>query len=198
MNLHVTHRPKITAVAAPDFTTELDHFDPRQTLHLKKHSTIIIRVILPEDEASMVKFHAGLSEESIYLRYFEHISLDTRTLHDRLARVCTNAKDSFAVVAEKPVTGQHAPEILAVGRLTTTETVGVTSFALLVSDEMQETELPYDLLKRLIMTARAFGFHTLNGELLVADHDALNLCRKFGFTLHTVPDEGIVKVSLPL
>ena len=146
----------------------------------------------------MVAFHKGLSEESIYLRFFEHITLDTRTLHERLARVCANTAESFAIVAERHETAAHPAEILGVGRLTTTAKSTAADFALLVSDEAHQTNLPRELLLRLIELARGFGFRNLTGELLVADYDGVSLCRDLGFTLHTIPEDGIVLVNFPL
>jgi acetyltransferase len=198
MNLHILHPVKSRTATSPGFLAELSHFAPELVVHLKDHGQIKFRPIRADDEQRMIQFHEALSEESIYLRYFEHISLDTRTLHERLARVCTNTPDSFAIVAERHASGHRPTEIEAVGRLTTSDTPCVAGFAMLINDKFQNTELPRELLKRLIAIARAQGFHTLNGELLVADHDALNLCRSFGFNLLTVPEDGIVLVSYPL
>ncbi len=49
------------------------------------------------------------------------------------------------------------------------------------------------LIQRLMKLARAFGFNTLTSELLVADHDAITLCRNLGFTLKTLLDDGFVE-----
>src|ERR1019366_3877890 len=38
-------------------------------------SELLIRPIRPEDEPLMVKFHAELTEETVYARYFEHLGL---------------------------------------------------------------------------------------------------------------------------
>lgn len=183
---------------SPNFSYEPSKFDLEHTIYLKKYGRIRLRPIQINDEGRMVEFHEGLSEESIYLRFFEHITLDTRTLHERLAKVCANTAESFAIVAERHETASHPTEILAVGRLTTTSDPKAAAFALLVSDEAHETILPHELLLRLIEIARAFRFREMTGELLVADYDELDLCRKLGFTLHTVPEDGLVKVSLAL
>ena len=50
---------------------------------------VTIRPIRPEDEPLFVKFHAGLSEDSVRSRYFTSIALEQRTLHERLRRVCS-------------------------------------------------------------------------------------------------------------
>jgi len=195
---HDRLHPSRSKALPHDLSTTPPHSDPLHTAFLKEYGRIELRPIRPADEARMIGFHKGLSEESIYLRYFEHISLDTRTLHERLAVVCTNTTKSFAIVAERHPTCHHSGGILGVGRLTTTDMPYVASFAILISDECQKTELPRELLKHLVGIARAHDFAYLEGELLVADHDTLNLCRDLGFTLQTVPEEGIVRVRYSL
>lgn len=198
MNIHLLHPTRNRTAGTPGFLVAPRHCNLEHTVYLKEYGRIKFRPIHSEDEGRMIRFHETLSEESIYLRYFEHISLDTRTLHERLRRVCANTAESFAIVAEKRGTVREPAEILAVGRLTITETPDVAAFAILVSDAAQGTELPREMLKRLITLARAYGFSTLTGELLVADYDTLDLCKNFGFELHTVPEDGIVRVSYPL
>lgn len=188
---------KTKKVCAPDFATPPMHFDPEETIFVREYDRLKLRPIRRKDEALMIDFHGSLSEESVYLRYFEHISLDTRTLHERLARVCHNTGDSLGIVAELPVAGGPA-RILGVGRLTTTATPGAAAFAILISDEAQETELPRRMLLRLIEVARAHGFDQLTSELLVPDHEMVRLCRASGFDIHTVPEDGMVKVKLTL
>ena len=173
------------------------HFDPEETIFLREYDRIKLRPIRRKDEALMIDFHGSLSEESVYLRYFEHISLDTRTLHERLTRVCRNTEDSLGIVAELPA-AKGPSRILGVGRLTTTAAPGVAAFAILISDEAQDTDLPRQMLLRLIAVAKAYGFDQLTSELLVADHDMVKLCRSSGFAIHTVPEDGMVKVKLPL
>lgn len=192
------HSPTGAKAETINFAHKPAGLHPEHSLHLKGFGKVLLRPIQIEDERAMVSFHETLSEESVYLRYFEHISLDTRTLHERLARICANTADSFAIVAEVPPTEHHAAQILGVGRLTTTSTPGKAAFALLIADHAKETTLPHEMLRRLEAVAKAYGFHTLGGELLVADHDNLNLCREMGFNLHTVPEDGLVRVQCKL
>src|SRR5205823_1816906 len=68
---------------------------------LKDGTAITIRPIRPEDEPLMVKFHQGLSERSVRLRYFAPLKLGQRVAHERLTRVCFNDYDrELALVAE--------------------------------------------------------------------------------------------------
>jgi acetyltransferase len=146
----------------------------------------------------MVDFHRRISDESIYMRYFEYLGLDRRTAHERLIGICTNTPESYAIVVERPATALRPAAIMAVGRLTKTSQPYAATFDTLITDDAQVTKLPKVLLARLIKIARAFGFQALTGELLVADHDALNLCRAFGFSVHTLLEDGLVRVTLDL
>ena len=71
---------------------------------------VVIRPIRPDDEAKMVHFHEGLSDRSVYQRYFHMMTLARRTAHARLTRVCLVDFDlEFALVAEGPTTAARAP-----------------------------------------------------------------------------------------
>jgi len=146
----------------------------------------------------MRRFHSQLSEDSVYERYFEHFTLEGRIDHQRLSRICTNNSDSFALVVERQDRPGQQAEILGVGRLTTTDEPFVAAFAVLVRDDARGSGLEAVMIDRLIDLARAFGFKLLVDDELVSNHDLLNLCKKLGFTLHTIPDEGIVRVCLTL
>ncbi len=159
---------------------------------------LILRPIRLDDEQEMVDFHRRISDESIYMRYFEYLGLDRRTAHERLVGICTNTPESYAIVVERPASVHRPAAILAVGRLTKTSQPYVATFDTLLTDEAQVTKLAKVLLARLIKIAHAFGFQGLTGELLVADHDALDVCRAAGFSAHTLLEDGLVRVSLDL
>lgn len=169
-----------------------------QIVALKGYGKLKIRPIQPDDEQEMIRFHQRITEESIYMRYFEYLGLEQRTSHERLVRICANTPDSYAIVIEWPEALHHPKAILAVGRLTKTLEPYVVTFDTLISDEKKAPQLGKMLLQRLIKLTRAFGFHVLTGELLVADHDTLNLCRALGFSLQALPQDGLVPVTLDL
>ncbi len=158
---------------------------------------LLLRPIKPEDEPLMVEFHRAISEESIHSRYFEHMTLETRTRHERLARICANDDDSFALVAESPGNGQSPGAILAVGRLSRTDDPQAADFAILVGDKVQGHGIGSALIKRLVTLGRACGFKRLTGEVLVANHEMLYVCRHFGFSVQPM-DDGLVQVNRDL
>lgn len=170
----------------------------RETLRVKEFGRLLLRPMTPRDERLMVKFHETLSEETIYQRYFEHICLESRTRHERLARICTNDDDSFALVAVAPAGRENPAVIWGVGRLSRTENSSGAEFALLVDDRAQGRGIGSALMKRLMLLARACGFRQLTGEVLTANHEMLGVCRHFGFSLRTVASDGLVEVRLDL
>lgn len=182
----------------PDFGGRPKRVNLDQIAAVKGHGKLKIRPIRLDDEQEMIRFHEHISEESIYMRYFEYLGLDRRTSHERLVRICTNTPESYAIVVERPAALHRPAAILAVGRLTKTSEPYVATFDTLMTEEEKAPQLGKLLLHRLIKLAHAFGFQVLTGELLVADHDSLNLCRALGFTLQTLPEDGLVRVTLDL
>ena len=185
-------------MTSPNLTMAAKGLRLKQTLRVPDLGRLLLRPIEPQDEPLLVKFHQALSEETIYQRYFEHIVLASRVGHERLARICTNDDGSFALVAVFPGTTKKPAAIFAVGRFSRTDAPLAADFALLVHDRVQGHGIGSALMKRLVTLARAGGFRQLTGEVLVANHDMLHVCRHFGFTLQSVPEDGLVRVTLDL
>lgn len=62
-----------------------------------------------ERDSLMVKFHATVSKESVYMRYFHFIQYSQRIAHERLTRLCFLDYDrEMALVVEHkdPTTGE--------------------------------------------------------------------------------------------
>ncbi len=146
----------------------------------------------------MIDFHRMLSDEDVYLGYFEPLGLGSRTIHEGLAQACVNSEDSHTILAELHATASHPVRILAVGRLATTEFPYQAAFAILLGSAGRETEVPRELLLRLMAIARAYRFRTLAGEFLTADQQSLKVCRELGFKLHAVPEDELIRVHLSL
>ncbi len=166
---------------------------------LKNGTSITIRPIRPEDEPLMVKFHASLSEQSVYMRYFHMIALNQRVAHERLTRICYNDYDrELALVADykNPETGWH--EILAVGRITREAGAKEAQFALLVSDACQKQGLGSELLRRLLEIGRQEKLHVITAEILPDNYPMIHVCKKLGFKLHHDHEEGVVKAQIEL
>jgi acetyltransferase len=183
--------------SVPDFSGRPRRMNLDQIVAVKGLGKLKLRPIRLDDEKAMIEFHRRISEESIYMRYFEYLGLDRRTSHERLVRICTNTPDSYAMVVEKPVP-HGTGAILAVGRLTKGLEPYVAIFDTLLADEAQIPKLAKILVARLIKLACAFRFRTLTAQLLLGDHEAINLCRALGFSAQSMPQGGVVDVTLKL
>jgi acetyltransferase len=68
----------------------------------KGGSSVTIQRIRGEDEPRVVEFHKGLSDGTVYLRYFQGQRLESRVEHERLIRKCFLDYDrEMALVAER-------------------------------------------------------------------------------------------------
>jgi acetyltransferase len=153
---------------------------------------ILIRPIRPEDEPLIARFHARLSERSVYQRYFHLMNLDQRVAHDRLVRVCFGDYDrEIALVAEL------GGEILAVGRLSKAHLANEAELAMLIVDEYQGHGLGTQLWNQLLEIARFEKLDRVTAEILAGNRQMLDVCRQFGFDLEPVVD-GVVDGVLAL
>jgi acetyltransferase len=154
---------------------------------------VLIRPVRPEDEPMLARFHATLSERSVYLRYFHMIPLDTRIAHERLTRICFIDYDrEIVLVAERE------GMILAVGRLTKAHHANEAEFALLTSDQFQGQGLGTELLKRLLEIARLEGLDRVTADILGENRPMIEICRLLGFQLRHSMGEGVVKAEMEM
>jgi acetyltransferase len=161
-------------------------------------TTVLIRPIRPEDEPAMVRFHAELTEETVYSRYFEHLGLSQRTAHERLTRICFNDYDrEIALVAEETATDGE-PRIVAVGRLSKDHARPSAEFAVLVADRWQHHGLGAELLRRLVAIGRAEGLERLYAEMLAGNMAMRHTAEAAGFTIVEETPASIVRAELTL
>lgn len=166
---------------------------------LKDGTQVKIRPIRPEDEPLSVKFHETLSEESVYLRYFHLIKLQTRVAHDRLARLCFidyNCEMALIALAKDPQTNE--PKMIAVARLSKLHGTDEAEFSMLISDRYQCKGLGTELLRRLLEVGKDEKLHYITAEILSENRAMQRVCEKVGFRLEPVPGESMVKVVYEL
>ena len=120
--------------------------------HLKDGTFVNIRPVRPEDEPLMVKFHQGLSEHSVYMRYFHALKLDQRVAHERLTRICFIDYDRELVLVA--VRREPVREFVGIARLSKLYGSDAAEFAVLIKDEYQGQGLGSELVQRLIQAAR--------------------------------------------
>ncbi len=155
---------------------------------------VLIRPIRPEDEPQMAHFHEGLSERSVYLRYFYPMKLSQRVEHERLARICFIDYDrEMALVVQMP-DGQ----IAAAGRIIKLTDSSDAEYAILVADAFQRQGLGTELLRRLVEIAKQEGVERIFGNVLYDNTDMLRVTERLGFHVQGMPKDGVMRVMLEL
>ncbi len=169
--------------AVPVTRAYLDgHLFRPAALTLRDGTQVTVRAITPQDEPRMVAFHKTLSDESVHYHYFGMPSLEFRTGHERLARLCsTDLAREIALIADrKKHDGEH--EILGVGRLIKTPDLNEAEFAILVPDRWQGDGLGTALLKALVEIARKARVRIF-GHVLPGNTAMLHVSRDLGYEL---------------
>jgi acetyltransferase len=166
---------------------------------LKNGTKVMIRPIRPEDEPLLVKFHATLSEESVYRRYFSQIKLDQRIAHERLTRICFNDYDrEIALVVERNVSKNGGKEIIGVGRLSKERGLNEAEFSLLISDQWQRQGLGQELLRRLVQIGRDEKLARITAVIMADNHGMQQVSRKVGFKIEPDDDHHDFKAEYVL
>ena len=193
----VLHEPGMTEGQLPKLAIRPYPIQYASPWTSKRGLAVVIRPIRPEDEPLMVKFHGSVSEESVYMRYFQFIHYDQRVAHMRLTRICFIDYDrEMALVAEHtdPKTGERS--ILAVGRLSKMHMSPEAEFAILVSDACHGQGFGAELLRRLVQIARDEKLRRITATILGANIAMQHLSRKVGFKLTRVGPEFSAELDL--
>ncbi len=166
---------------------------------------VIIRPIRPEDEPLMVRFHATLSERSVYFRYFHPMQLTQRISHDQLTRSCFidyEREVALVVLRTESQSGAEAQleeaEILGTARLVKVRSAKEGEFAVLVSDKWHRRGLGAELLKRLVDIGRDEGLLRIFGDILPENTDMLRVCEKLGFRHKYSAEDRVVRAEIEL
>jgi acetyltransferase len=160
---------------------------------------VSIRPIRPEDEPLMVAFHQTLSDRTVYHRFLGARSLEERTEHGRLARLCFIDYDrEIALVAVREDPELHRPEIIGVARLCRVHGKNEAEFAVVVSDRWQRRRLGTQLLKQLIEIGRAEGIQRIFGVILAGNQEMRRVCERVGFKARWNADQTECQVEIGL
>jgi acetyltransferase len=166
---------------------------------MKNGQQVIIRPIRAEDEPLMVKFHQGLSDHSIYLRYFQHVKLSARTAHERLARVCFLDYDrEIALLAEYHDASTNETRILAIGTLQKMFPTSEGEVAVMVSDNYHGQGLGKELIARLVSFARDEQLQAVTATTMTENNGMCAVFKRLGFQLSTDVEDQTVTAKLVL
>jgi acetyltransferase len=166
---------------------------------LKDGTILEIRPIRPEDEPEFVRFHETLSDQSVYLRYFSLMSLESRVRHERLTRMCFIDYDrQMALVAERQSSSGLSEGIVGVGRLIKYHGKNEAEIAVLVSDEFQKRGIGSVLVQRLVEFARDEKLDLLTASFLAENQPIEKLFRSQSFIISDGSDPDVRQAELQL
>jgi GNAT superfamily N-acetyltransferase len=149
-----------------------------------------VRPIRPDDAARLVVFHASLSAESIYRRFFNFHPVLSAGEVERFTHV--DYADRVAMVV---LTGDR---LVAVGRYDRIAGTDDAEVAFLVADGYQHRGLGTLLADELARVARVRGIQVFLADTLAENVAMLEMFHRTGFPVETHFEEGVVKVRFPI
>lgn len=164
--------------------------DIERDVRIRNGQIVRVRPIRPDDAAMLVAFHASLSPQSIYLRYFNfHPVLTTREV-ERFTRV--DYVDRLALVV---LAGER---LVAVGRYDRVAGTDEAEVAFVVKDDYQHQGIGTLLADELARAARATGIRVFVADTLAENAAMLEMFHGMGFPVESGFEEGVVKVRFPI
>lgn len=149
----------------------------------KDKTEVTIRPILPEDEALLVKFHAALSDRSVFLRYLQPMMFQERVVHERLARIChCDYEREITLVAESR-NDEGERNILGVVRLSKLYGTDEARLSILIADPYQGIGLGGELVRRAMEVAGREGLQHLSAVLTSDNQVMQHIFQKLGFRI---------------
>lgn len=144
---------------------------------LKDGTPVLIRPIKPDDAAAHQEMVAGFSPQTRYFRFF---SLREEITQEQLARFTQiDYEREIAVIAEVEKDGEKIS--IGVNRLLYYPHIDEYEFAIVVTDEWQQSGTGYLLMERLIHIAKDRGIKEIFGLVMRNNLNMMNFIKKFGF-----------------
>jgi RimJ/RimL family protein N-acetyltransferase len=153
-------------------------------------SPLIIREIRSSDGVALRAFHAGLSPESIYLRYFSpHPELSDR---DVRRFTVVDGTNRLAVVALAD------GRLVGVARADRLDETNRAEVAVIVADDLHGRGIATDLLERLVRDAHRVGIRTFEADTLLSNQPMLAVFHHLGFPVTSSIETGVAHLSFPI
>ncbi len=138
----------------------------------------------------LVAFHASLSPQSAYLRFFDFHPLLTAREVERFTHV--DYRDRLALVV---LAGNR---IVAVGRYDRIARTDEAEVAFVVEDDYQHQGIGTLLADELARAARVQGIRMFVADTLVENVAMLGMLRRTGFPVDARMEEGVVEVRFSI
>jgi acetyl coenzyme A synthetase (ADP forming)-like protein len=148
-----------------------------------------IRPLRADDEERMLRFYNGLSDETIYLRFFSPVPRPTAAQFERLTKI--DYRDHMALAA------LIGDDIVAAARYDR-DAEHRAEVAFTVQDEQHGRGLGTLLLEHLAVLARMNGIDTFVADTLPHNYKMLNVFAAAGFDVDRRFADGTVRVKFPI
>ena len=169
--------------------------DLETTLELPTGERLEVRPIRPEDADLERAFFAGLSDESRYRRFMQHLSELTPQMLARFTQLDYDRELALIALAAT----SSVPAIVGVARYVGSPDRESAEFAITVADAWHGRGLGRALMRSLIDWAARRGFRRIVGTVLASNEPMLKLATALGFRTERDPnDAGQVVVTLEL
>ena len=164
-------------------------------LRLADGARVMLRPMRPEDAGLETDFIAGLSRQSMRLRFMSALASLTPAMLARFTQVDYDRE--MALVAIHAANGRERE--IGVCRYATLPDGTSCEFAIVVADAWQGRGLGARMMRALIEVARSRGLREMTGFVLADNARMLGLCQSLGFTLAADREDPRVKrVALDL
>jgi GNAT superfamily N-acetyltransferase len=152
--------------------------------------TLTLRPIRVDDEENLLAFHAHLSADSVYRRYFSfHPELARHEVH-HLTHVDYDSR--LALVIE------DGDDIVGVARYERRHDTSEAEVAFVVRDDYQHLGLGRRLFASLAVAARSRGVTIFTAETLCRNHDMISVFRHSGFPVTSSISAGEISVRISI
>jgi acetyltransferase len=169
--------------------------DLERVWHAADGRPIRIRPLRPDDLDRELRFVAGLSEATRYLRLQYSVREVSREDAARLLDLDYHDRCAFCALVGTP----PDEEIIGVSRYARIEGTDRAECAIVVADAWQGRGIGTELMRSLMLAARASGLRSLDGSTLAGNDRIQGWARRFGVDARTEPNSGgQVQVSVDL
>jgi acetyltransferase len=151
---------------------------------LRDGTEINLRPLRPEDEPLLHDLVAHMSREDLRLRFFAAVRGLSHAVAERLSHI--DYDRAMALLAERDGVA------LGVARFFADPNRRQAEYAIAVRSDWKSHGLGYLLMTRLIAVAREWGIGELVGQVLRENRPMLAMCREFGFTMESDPNDASI------
>jgi GNAT superfamily N-acetyltransferase len=178
----------VTALPA-DYPIELE----RETT-LRDGSVVSIRPIVPDDAPRLQEFHARLSRDTAYQRFFAIV----RRLPPDWARVLATVdyRQRLALIVEAPAGSE--PELIAVARYDAGGECDTPEVAFVVQDSWQSRGLGTILFEAILRAAATRSYRRFRAFVLTDNRRMLDLITRFSRVESRKTEHGVTELVFTL